>query len=248
MGLLENQITHLQFRLRSRILGRLKLRPGLPAPERGAAVERERRFYALVCERALDPEARKKVAWVWDVGCRNWSYAAALADAFPRAWLRGVEVDGGRRYLNLHRRMDLAAAHALELVRAGRDARCHFRDFREVGLAEEGSAPGSARRGASGSVCFTFFFPFVSSNPCARWGLPPDRFADFGALLKHALSAEGGRSFLSTHQGEWEAELARDAYRSVGLNPFETVVKPAEFSEFWPSPHDLHILTACTVA
>jgi len=246
----ENTLTRLQFRLRRDVFGRIKVRPGLPAPVAGAGVERERGFYSLVCEKAFDLETRARVALVWDIGCRNWSYARALAAAFPRANLIGVEVDGGRRYWNLHRRMDMAAAHAVDLVRHGRGARCVFRDFRELHLESLAADPGLGA-GDSGRLrsiqAFGFFFPFVSPRPCVRWGLPPD-YADFRSLLEHAGNSAGPKIFLSTHQGEWEAEIASKAYLEMGLEPRESVLQPTEFSGLWPSPHPVHVLSAASAA
>lgn len=222
----------MEFGLRDRFWGRLRLRGGLPRPERGPQAEGEQAFYALLLERALPAPERDRIGIVRDVGCRNWSYARAVARAFPRAELVGIELDGGRRYWNLYRRGDAARAHAEDLILAGRSARCVFGDFRAVPL--------EARAVAGSSDATLFFFPFVSPRPCLRWGLPPE-YADFPSLLAHARD---GSMLLSCHQGQWEGEIARAAYLAAGMKPIETVVRASEFAGLWPSPHDVHVLVA----
>ncbi len=214
----------MNHRFREQVGKRLKLRPGLPLE---LTNQGELAFYRLVLERSrISPKARTVV----DVGCRNWSYAPTLAEYFPDAELHGVEVDGARRYLTLHRRMDAALAQAVALFEVGRCAHTHFKDFRETQI-----------RGPD--MAFTFFFPFVSQDPCRAWGLPANKFASFAELLEHALYlCDGKCQILSAHQGEWEAELARDAYTEAGLKVRERVLYPEEFSGLWPSPHPVQIL------
>ena len=260
----------MSFELRRRYWGRLKLRPGLPPASRSAP---ELSFYELLLSRAPAGPSPLSVAEVWDVGCRNWSYAAALAGFFPRARLTGVEVDAGRRYWNLHRRGDAALAQVAALRDSGRAVRFLAGDFGEIAKLAGGAGAGSefaARSGLSdeagiadrlendaavardsdrgveaspGSVVVCFFFPFVSENPCRRWGLPA-RYANFPTLLKAASALAPAGWTLSAHQGEWEAELARGAYAAAGARSRESVVAAAEFAGLWPSPHDVHLLAA----
>lgn len=236
---LQSRINALSFALRRRVWGRLRLRVGAPRVEES---DGERRFYALLLASAFEGAAVRpaEVAEVVDVGCRSWSYAGALAAFFPRAALVGVEVDGGRRFLDLHRRMDVASAHAARLRGAGRAADCVFDDFRALGPAGLVVAAGEV-------LAVTFFFPFVSADPCLQWGLPAD-YADYRALLDHAsalATARGARLVvLSAHQGDWEAEIARPIYRAAGFPAREVVVEAARHAGLWPSPWDTHLFLA----
>ncbi len=168
-----------------------------------------------------------------DVGCRNWSYAAALGEAFPRARLLGVEVDGGRRYWDLYRRRDLAEAYASDLRKNGREAKCLFRDFRKISKVD-------LPRGEQ--VAFCFFFPFVSARPCVKWGLPL-QFVAFDSLLEHSRTISEKSMIMSCHQGEWEAEIAKQAYESNRITADQIVIAPDEFTGLWPAQHPIHILT-----
>src|SRR4051812_12636873 len=112
-------MNRLQFYVRKNLLGKVALRRGLPTPRESGVETGEREFYKLILGRAArgssqEPAAAKHVI---DVGCRTWSSARALAEFFPSASLLGVELDGGRRYWNLHRRQDVAQAYAASLVR-----------------------------------------------------------------------------------------------------------------------------------
>lgn len=180
-------------------------------------------FYSKLLERAFADE-NPPFKEIIDVGCRNWSYAAALSGFFSNASLLGIEVDGGRRYWNLFRRTDLADSYALTLRQRGVDAKHRWIDFRALDLKPE---PGRL---------FTFFYPFVSDGPCSQWGLPARDFADYELLIDHALRLSG--SILSVHQGEWEAEIARSLYKHKGLKPQEKVFAQKEFASLWPSPYD----------
>lgn len=222
-----------QYYLRKNYLGKVSLRNG--SPELGAALKSdgaERTFYRLVLERAF-VDGREKWDEVWDVGCRNWSYVRALADYFPEAELVGVEVDGGRRYWNLYRRRDYAEAFARAV---GSRARCVFEDFRQVRILESQSAR-----------LFCFFFPFVSENPCREWGLPLE-FSDFSELLARSMASKSGRlQILSLHQGEWEAEAAREIYIKAGVSIRETLIYPHEYAGLWPSEHTIHLMVSRAV-
>jgi hypothetical protein len=216
---------NLNHQARERVGKRVKLRRGLPAPEQ---IPGELEFYRMLLGAT---QAWKQPEWLIDVGCRNWSYVTALRQRFPNTRLLGVEVDGGRRYLTLHRRMDAALANA-----SAEGASVVFQDFRKLRLAV----------GARERVAFTFFFPFVSSRPCRAWGLPA-RYASFRQSLAHAIQASGeGRQaqILSCHQGEWEAEIARSDYRFLGLKPERTILAPQQFSGLWPSRHPVHLFAS----
>jgi hypothetical protein len=236
-----DSLLELHWRLRESVGKRLKLRPGLPPPLPASRRAPEIAFYGQLVERALGAGfPAGSVARVVDVGCRNWSYAPALARFFPRAALLGVELDGGRRYADLFRRMDSALSHAGELRRQGRDARCAFMDFRSV-----------APTPADGATVVCFFFPFVSRDPCRGWGLP-SRHADFTSLLRAALAwTRPGDPLwiLSTHQGHWERDLAEAAYREAGLETRAPVeLPPHERAAEWPSPYSTWLMTASAAA
>lgn len=235
-----NLLIQLQFRLRNRWLGHIVLRSGLPGVIENDTVRKERAFYSLVLHEitktcAADPA---KAAAVVDIGCRNWSYAKALGEHFPTADLLGVELDGGRRYWNGYRRIDVANSYAAELSSETRKAECLYADFRK--LDPENLRPFTEQR----ELWFTFFYPFVSEDPALAWGIPQE-FADFGALLTHArkLSNAVGRKYrvLSLHQGSWEANLARESYQKAGLSiACEGVIPQERFEGLWPSRHDAY--------
>jgi hypothetical protein len=172
-----------------------------------------------------------------DVGCRNWSYVPALAHFFQNAQLTGIEVDGWRRYWNLYRRIDMARAYAYQLRKEGRQIQVLEKDFREVNAV---SIPGKK---ITQSV-FCFFFPFLSENPCFKWGLP-SRFVNFTDLLKHAQNlAESMNSkprFISSHQGEWEAEEAQKIYSQLKIPIQKKSVSVEESRGLWPSRFDTWI-------
>lgn len=239
MESLRSRINALSFALRRRAFGRLRLRTGTPRVEENEA---ERRFYTLLLSEALGESQAEpaEVATVVDVGCRSWSYAPALAAFFPRAALVGVEVDGGRRFLDLHRRMDVAEAQAARLRHAGRDVTCVFEDFRAL-------APGALKGERGSRLAVTFFFPFVSADPCLQWGLP-EEFADYRELLGHAAElalARGARLVVvGAHQGEWEAQIARENYLAAGFEVREVIVPAARYAGLWPSPWDTHLFIA----
>jgi len=171
---------------------------------------------------------------VIDVGACDWFYAEALAHFFPEADLLGLELDGGRRYLNLFRRADLGRARARALVHAGRAAEYRHSDF--LDLISSDVPVGN------GPLLFTFFFPFVSRDPCVAWGLPP-KFADFSAMVLHACKIAGQLKrevwVLSIHQGEWEGSIAQGVFNALGLAARKEVILPEDFREFWPAAYPL---------
>lgn len=221
-------------------MGKLRLRRGIPKAYLNSAVLGERRFYTEVLKRALGADSREAELYqeVVDIGCRNWSYAQSLAAFFPKAKLTGIEVDGGRRYVNLYCRRDQARAYAHELCQKGREAWYWEGDYLDFD-------PHSVATPA----VFTFFYPFVSDNPCLKWGLPV-QFADFYKLLLHTkelvkksqknVKGDGEGLIVSLHQGEWEAIEARKHYTKENLSVKEFYIPSAEFKDFWPSPYDAY--------
>lgn len=195
---------------RSRLWGRVPLRRGLPAPEaptHSQLLSDEKEFYLNLLHRSL-PENGHKVAQsrtVLDVGCRNWSYLWALSDFFKQAHFVGVEVDGGARYWNLFRRQDQALSNVFEYRKqTGRTAEFISKDFREL-----------ERETLALTDCVTFFYPFVSVNPCHEWGLPKRMscLSEMIEILK--ANSQQPLSLISVHQGEWEARIVEKIYRDA---------------------------------
>jgi hypothetical protein len=236
----ESKMNSVQFFLRTRVFGRLQVRRGLPKVNSQAYLENEHEFYKKAVLKSCSSNTQNKIAVVADIGCRNWSYAGALADLFPHAELVGIEVDGGRRYWNLYRRMDYALAYAHDLNLRGRNAKCIFKSFTE--LSDNFLDPTSIISGSN--ILYTLFFPFVSERPCLKWGLPRS-YANFKGILQHAFElAEKYQLMpliLSVHQGEWEAEIARAVYQDLQIKAEEKVLLPSETKKFWPSPYASHL-------
>ncbi len=153
-------LAHLGFLVRRHLTGRLVLRRGLPVVRPGEARAAEVALYTMFSTLLFAAKERRRVRQIIDVGCRNWSYVAALAQAFPAAELVGVEVDGHRRFTDLYRRVDHARAHA---AACGRPAHVLHGDFR-LQPAPAATSPGP--------VLFTFFFPFLSAEPARSWCMP----------------------------------------------------------------------------
>jgi hypothetical protein len=282
LNLIHDSLIGAQFNLREKVLGQVRLRQALPTLPGVQAREGERQYYQKLLSKVFSPEEAASIGYVTDVGCRNWSYAGALAEFFNSASLLGVEVDGGRRYWNLHRRRDYADAYAAELRGQGRKAETLFQDFATIrelpdlgaprsksGLQNESSDPAAPPQAQE--ILFCFFFPFVSENPCQKWGLPT-RFVKFAELIQKAQAlgeSENCRRskdvlhssrvhaqiqnpsnlrkptvktrILSVHQGEWEADEARDVYTELGLTFKESVLGVEEFTKLWPSAFENRI-------
>ncbi len=225
----------LQFALRQALLGKIRIRPGLPLLKKTIEKQNEALYYHLLLSRTIPTEVSRKINQVVDIGCRNWSYAPTLADFFPKASLVGIEVDGGRRYWNLYRRMDFAQAMANQLSKEGRVAHFYAQDFEKL-----------SHLPSLESTAFCFFFPFVSDRPCIQWGLPT-YFVRFLELLRHAqiLSLENKTPciIMSAHQGEWEAEIARKIYQKNQWVTQEFTVLANEFVKFWSSSFDTHLFS-----
>jgi hypothetical protein len=213
-----------QFGLREKFLGRLPLRSGLPQTPDSTYVSLEHRFYRLLIESFYPESERAQFTRVIDVGCRNGSYLPELKRLFPQASVLGVELDAYRRYWNLYRRGDYARAYALSC-----GAEVRFGDFLKLS-SNDLTLP------TEGKVLITQFFPFVSENPCHKWGLPT-HYSNFGNQIDKIKSFATRRiEILTAHQGEWEAEGVRiltDARE-------EKVFEPKIFKDFWPSPYPVH--------
>lgn len=201
----------------------------------------EIQWYRCMIDQGIPRDLRP--ATVWDVGCRNWSYLPAWLERFPEAKLRGVELDGGRRYWNLYRRHDHALAYSEIARERGHDATCQFADFRNVHL--------SSALEFNEDVLFAFFFPFVSPDPCLSWGIPTE-YASFDALIRYSLASSeltlARPHWFSAHQGAWEADIARESYRSFGFKVRESVLQVDETGNHsgllagWPSSHSIHVM------
>lgn len=219
--------------MRDRVLGRIRLRGTVPlylAHESEAELQFYERLLRPLRQEASPPDA------IWDVGCRNGSYLRAYARVFPRARITGVELDLGRRYLNLYRRGDLAHAYAERLRSDGVNASIESADFRSyTGLSLE--AP--ERVGLA-----SFLFPFVSEDPCLAWGLPK-RYAQFEEWLAPVVKARQTIGVYSVHQGEWEAECATRAYQRAGLPVQSGVIEASEWAGSWPLRWDAYWFRFC---
>ena len=192
----------------------------------------ESAIYQFLCESSFSQREREQFSEVWDVGCRNWSYAPTLANTFPNAKLVGVEVDPDRLYLNLTTRKSAAQSVARSLQQSGCETRLEFADFRNCDLSE-----------ISPETLFLFLFPFVSEAPCRQGGLPA-RFSDFSELLRpireHVLRAP----VLSCHQGEWEAEEARLAYQRAGFSVLQERIFTEVTMHSWGFPYPIAVFLA----
>ncbi len=220
----------LQFKLRNRFLGRMPLRRGSP---KLSSRSQDRALYAALLQ-SIFREPTQQFEWIWDIGCRNWSYVESLTETFPNAKLIGVELDGNRRYWNLYRRRDVAQAYAQKIRKTKRWAECHFSDFRAMRVGEW-----------SGKTnLFCFFFPFVSIRPCLKWGLPKE-YADFSELLSHAkMLSPNLVNIISFHQGPWEAELARKAYTQQRMKIREIILDQKSLNGLWVYPFAIHGISA----
>lgn len=223
---MKNAWNEIHFRLRSRLFGKLKLRPGLPEDIEADPSEAE--FYRNLIHTVKSELTGKKFDCIWDIGAKNGSYLSILAEAFPMSSLCAVEVDGKRRYPNGFMREDYLLARVEALRLQGHDVKIFLKDFREVVVDK-----------TLENQLFLFLFPFVSEDPCLAWGLPK-RFSLFAELLMK--TREEKRVIVSAHQGEWEQNDANRAYRSLGIRvrwqTFDRI--PANY----PLKHTVFIATA----
>jgi hypothetical protein len=230
--MIEDQLRGVQFFLREHLWGRFSFHRALPSvadasPDTPNQAP-EHRFYELLIRKVFNESECLSFEKVIDVGCRNGSYLPALRRLFPRARLLGVELDGLRRYWNLYRRADYTRAYAQA---CGADVL--FGDFRNL-------SDKSLSLPLQGKVLITLFYPFVSEQPCLKWGLPVE-FSDCGKLLaeiknRRAQNPNLDFEILSAHQGEWEAEKVRMLLPKAT----EIVHSPEEFASLWPSSHPTH--------
>jgi hypothetical protein len=222
----------LQFGLREKFLGRFTFRSGLPKTPHSTYVTPEHRFYRLLVESFYPESERNQITRVIDVGCRNGSYLPELKRLFPQASVLGIELDAYRRYWNLYRRGDYARAYALSC-----GAEVVFGDFLKLSL-DDLTLP------TEGKVLITQFFPFVSENPCLKWGLPAF-YSNFGNQIDQIkkIKSFAAKSLqievLTAHQGEWEAERIR-MIPVIQPRFQEKVFEPEHFKNFWPSPYPVH--------
>ncbi len=227
-----------RFFMRNHLFNQWELSKIFPQKNPALMTEKtaEFQFYFYVLSRTLT----NRVHWgeVWDIGCRGWSYAPALAAFFPEARLLGVEVDPGQRYWNLKTRGEHAQFQVSGLQQQGRQAAFYGQDFRIFDFKSTASK-------SRDSVLFCHFFPFVSERPCRKWGLPSS-FCDFEGLLKKSLSHPTNQvlGIFSLHQGGWELELAQAHYHEQGLDPQVTEFTVPEFEQWWPVRFSLFALYA----
>jgi hypothetical protein len=235
---IRNYLNQIEFALRKNLLGRIRLRPDSPQVIISEGVQNEHRYYHLLLSRVFQNDSSEKITHLIDIGCRNWSYAKSLADFFPQASLIGIEVDGGRRYWNLHRRIDFAQAYVDHLVSLGREAKVWQGDFLDFSLNLKSNHLNNTQ------ILFTCFYPFLSENPCLKWGLPL-KYVHFENLILHGYHLSKKyhlkSAWLSCHQGEWEADEARCIYQKLGFLLKEIRVNSEEFSGFWPSSFDTYV-------
>ena len=153
MERVQSFLNEIGLKLRHRFWGTWSIRSGLPQiHSNGPQRAKERQFYELVLNRAFSHDEGQRETMVLDIGCRNWSYLAALASFFPNAILEGIEIDSFRRYWNLYRRVDYANAFAQEFRTQGRNIEIFPNDF----LNFTWRGPLKNRQ-----PLFCFFFPFV---------------------------------------------------------------------------------------
>ncbi|MDQ2068993.1 hypothetical protein [Natronospira bacteriovora] len=120
-----------------------------------------------------------------DIGAKSWPYLPGLYAWQPTAWT-GVELDAHLRYIDLTTRR----AHGEAMARA--HPGCQYRADNVLQLQGQ-------------FQLITWFLPFFTPEPLARWGLP-QRFFMPERLLKHVYAqlAPNGQLFI-THQSEKEA-------------------------------------------
>lgn len=252
MGTLHTLRLELELRFRDWAYQNLRPRSGLPRdpirPPRGV---QEALFYQAVLQEALPPELRGGITHWLDVGCRNWGYLSGCLAALPglKSGI-GIERDPGRIYWNGYYRGDYARAAARGSSTPARNLDFIAGDFRTVQVWSPWRSTVARPTESSGTTALiTHFFPFVSETPCQKWGLP-NSYSDFAPLAARTL--ELLRSFpsenhspgvwISLHQGEWEADIARDIWSRLGCNFSEKLILPETLPGNWPGRHPLTLL------
>jgi len=208
---------------------------------KAAAETPESRFYRLILERALSSEVRQQCHRWLDVGCRNWSYLSGALEALPAVRQGiGIELDPGRIYWNGFYRGNYAHAEAARACSQTRTIHFLGGDFTKVPLEPELRALNEEEKEYP-ALLVTHFFPFVSAEPCRAWGLPKT-YSNFDALIARTQALchwHRPRTvrWLSLHQGEWEAEIARPLWEKHCPIESEGVLGPLEFQALWPGKH-----------
>lgn len=133
-----------------------------------------------------------------DVGCKNFYYLRALAAAFEPTRLRGIELEGHRRYRDGYSRSDYAAHYVANVPGASFEV-ADVRAWREP------------------VDVVTCWYPFVSPQTVLAWGLPLSVFDPqaFFAQLARCVAA-GGHLFM-VNQGVAEWQLARQWLGTTSL-------------------------------
>lgn len=127
-----------------------------------------------------------------DVGSKNWYYAfglQAFAQRFSQqaSWL-GVELDGGRRYINGYSRAAYGRLLASQLQHG---------DYRWQSIMEV--------RDTKGFDLITCFFPFVFEDTLLAWGLPLSEHQPQRILEKMLSLLAPGGVLVTVHLGKDEA-------------------------------------------
>lgn len=233
-------LTSFELALRNLAYRRLRFRSAVPIPDLDSRLSAESRFYSLLLQKSLSPEElRSARAWL-DVGCRNWSYAPGVLHACP--WLEalmGVECDPGRLDWKGWYRGDHARGMGLALqARTRGRARARF----WAGDFEKFEIPTDIQNDwLKSPVLLTHFFPFVSTYPCRKWGLP-ESFVKWDRLVERSRSIlkKPGGWIVSVHHGDAELGPALSGYQAQGLVPVPFRLDIEEFRGLWPSQVAVH--------
>ena len=238
----------LELRWRDWAYRKLRIRSGLPnSPVKPHPSIQEHLFYSAILKEALTESERQTLSHWIDVGCRNWGYLPGCLSALPTLESGvGIERDPGRIYWNGYYRGDYAEAAALQSSTPTRTLHFVPGNFQSLtptlGWSLD-SKPGSRSR------LITHFFPFVSERPCTQWGLPIE-YSNFTPLASHTLNLLSAKMqgdpidhyWLSLHQGEWEADIAREVWTGLGCSFTEKKLDPISLPGNWPSRHPLYLL------
>ncbi|MBX2860962.1 MAG: hypothetical protein KTR14_06990 [Vampirovibrio sp.] len=145
----------------------------------------------------------KAVTWL-DVGAKNWAYVAAIDGWLKRNTkiyqLTGIELDGYRRYTDLHTRADYAQTYISTISQA----------TYEVGdiMNHQGQYH-----------IISCFLPFVFEEPCLAWGLPLSYFRPKVFLAKLLQLLAPGGILLVMNQGESERDKQEELFKRLDGDP-----------------------------
>lgn len=161
-------------------------------------------FYSYLIE--LSPlEESSAEAYVIDLGCKNFFYAASLyyslKESLGALQLMGLEADAGRMYIDFFRRRDYADYYTRLINRAEGEQRVYF---------ESGDWLTWPERNYDLITCF---FPFLFSDLSDNWGLPRRCFKPRAFYEK---CAEEGKQVLFAHQGKEERDESRRILSEIG--------------------------------